>query len=84
MALNIKNPEAHVLAHRLAEKTGESLTTAVTEAIRTRLEELDHPGSVEAVLAAVAEVQEFVSRLPSRDTRPADEILRYDEFGLPD
>jgi hypothetical protein len=38
ISLNIKNPEAHELASELARLTGESMTTAVTEAIRERLE----------------------------------------------
>jgi antitoxin VapB len=38
MSLNIKNPEAHALAARLAKKTGETLTDAVTTALRERLE----------------------------------------------
>ncbi len=37
MSLNIKNEEAHRLASELAKLTGESMTTAVTEAIRQRL-----------------------------------------------
>jgi antitoxin VapB len=41
MSLNIKNPEAHVLATRLAKKTGETLTDAVTIALRERLERLE-------------------------------------------
>jgi antitoxin VapB len=41
MALNIKNPEAHALAARLAKKTGETLTEAVTAALRERLERLE-------------------------------------------
>lgn len=40
MGLNIKNDEANRLAHELAEVTGESLTTAVTIAVRERLERL--------------------------------------------
>jgi antitoxin VapB len=36
MSLNIKNPEAHALATRLAQKTGETLTEAVTTALRER------------------------------------------------
>jgi antitoxin VapB len=36
MSLNIKNPEAYRLAQELAELTGESMTTAVTEALRER------------------------------------------------
>jgi antitoxin VapB len=38
MTMNIKNAEAHRLARELAEITGESLTTAVTVAVRERLE----------------------------------------------
>ena len=41
MSLNIKNPEAHALAARLATKTGETLTEAVTQALRERLARLD-------------------------------------------
>ena len=41
MSLNIKNPEAHALAARLAEKTGETLTEAVTTALRERLARLE-------------------------------------------
>ena len=37
MSLNIKNPEAHALAARLAERTGETMTEAVTTALRERL-----------------------------------------------
>jgi len=38
MSLNIKNKEAHKLAQQLARFTGESMTVAVTEAVRERLE----------------------------------------------
>jgi antitoxin VapB len=40
MSLNIKNDETNRLAHELAQATGESLTTAVTVAVRERLERL--------------------------------------------
>jgi len=38
MSLNIKNEEAHRLARELAALTGESMTVAVTEALRERIE----------------------------------------------
>jgi len=38
MSLNIKNEEAHRMAKELARTTGESMTVAVSEAIRERLE----------------------------------------------
>ena len=37
MTLNIKDPEAHKLARKLADHTGETMTRAVTEALRERL-----------------------------------------------
>ena len=82
MALNIKNPEAHRLAQQLARETGESLTEAVTVALRERLASVTRhePAGLEA---HVAEIQEFVAALPDRDTRTPDEILGYDERGLP-
>ena len=82
MSLNIKNPEAHRLAKELAERTGESLTKAVTVALRERLSGLRRvqPGGL---MAAVAEIQDFVGALPDRDCRSADEILGYDDHGLP-
>jgi antitoxin VapB len=38
MGLNIKNPETHRLAQELAKRTGESMTAAVTTAVRERLD----------------------------------------------
>jgi hypothetical protein len=32
----------------------------------------------------VAEIQAFVKAQPERDARTAEQILGYDEFGLPD
>lgn len=83
MAMNIKNPEAERLAHELAELTGESLTAAVTEAVRERLQRVrdrSGAGMAERLLAIGRDV---ASRL-SDPYRNADhgEIL-YDERGLP-
>ena len=83
MALNIKNPETHRLAKELAERTGESLTKAVTVALRERLSGLRRQEKPGGLMAAVAEIQEFVGALPDRDCRSADEILGYDDHGLP-
>ena len=47
MSLNIKNPEAHALAARLAKKTGETLTDAVTIALRERLERLERTADLD-------------------------------------
>ena len=83
MALNIKNPETHRLAQELAEATGSNLTEAVTEALRESLHAHRQQDSLELLWAEVAELQQFVADLPDRDTRPPEEILGYDELGLP-
>jgi len=83
MALNIKNPEAHRLAQELAEATGNSLTDVVTEALRESLTAHRQKDTFEMLWAEVEEIQRFVVDLPDLDTRPADEILGYDQQGLP-
>jgi antitoxin VapB len=83
MSLNIKNPEAHRLARELAEVTGGTLTEAVTEALRDRLAEARMKDSVDLLLKEVREIQAFVADLPDRDTRTPEEILGYDDRGIP-
>lgn len=83
MALNIKNAEAHRLAQELAEETGESITEAVRTALRARLEAVRRERQSDTAFADVERIQTFVASLPDLDTRSADEMLGYDEFGLP-
>jgi antitoxin VapB len=83
MALSIKHPEADKLARELAELTGETLTEAVLNALRERVKRARakrKKGRVyDRIMAIVAEIE----KLPVLDPRPADEILGYDENGLP-
>ncbi len=46
MGLNIKNEETHRLAQELARLTGESITAAVTEALRERLDRVQRARNV--------------------------------------
>ena len=81
VVLSIKSAEADELARELARVTGESLTDAVTVALRERLERQRHDRSdlVERLLAIGASARD----LPWLDLRPDDEIIGYDEHGLP-
>lgn len=83
MALNIKNPTAERLAHRLAAATGETITEAVTVALRERLALVERSDQRSALEADVAAIQAFVAAQPDLDVRSADEILGYDAAGLP-
>lgn len=82
--LNIKNDEAHRLARELAAQRGSSLTEAVTTALSESLRAARDPAAgYAALLAEVRQVQELVAALPDLDVRDADEIIGYDERGLP-
>jgi antitoxin VapB len=83
MSLNIKNKEAHRLAQQLANVTGESLTTAVTEALRERLERVrrnPRDGMAERLMKIAKECGPRWKE-PLRSIDHGD--LLYDEKGLP-
>jgi antitoxin VapB len=84
MALNIKNTEAHRLAHQLAAETGETITEAVTVALRERLSAVRRKRERSTIHEEIVEIQAFIASLPDLDSRTPDEILNYDEYGLPD
>ncbi len=83
MALNIKNPTTEGLAQELARLTGTTLTEAVTVALRERLALVRRRQDPERLLDDIRELQTLVRDAPDRDQRTEDEILGYDEFGLP-
>jgi antitoxin VapB len=84
MALSIKDPEADRLARELAEATGESLTEVVVKALRERLR-LVKPDTrtEEQYLADIRKIVDDFNRHRVLDDRTADEIIGYDERGLP-
>jgi antitoxin VapB len=83
MALNIKDDTADRLARELAAATGESITTAVTTAVRERLERVQGSVPSEQRAQALAEIAARSSARRIRDGRSADEILGYGPDGLP-
>lgn len=83
MALNIRNPETERLAAELALLTGRTKTEAVTEAIRSHLDRLRRERSGRTLADELDAIGRRCARLPVRDSRSADEILGYDERGLP-
>jgi len=83
MALNIRNAEAEKLAAELARRTGESKTEAVTKALRDRLVRVRRERTKRRLADELEEIAEHCANLPVLDRRPAEEILGYDENGLP-
>jgi antitoxin VapB len=81
MPLSIKNSTAEKLARQLAEETGESLTEAIVHSLEERLERLKGRRSAPDLVEALLAIGQRCSTLPDLDTRPADEILGYDDTG---
>ena len=82
MSLNIKNEETHRLARELAELTGETMTGAVTVALRERLE---RQREIQEKRRAIREIRDRLAELPLRPGPGAVDHgdFLYDERGLP-
>jgi antitoxin VapB len=84
MALNIKSAEAHRLAQELAELTGKSLTQAVTDALRDRLESTKREHGKESLVDQLQAIGRAAAPHFKEPYRSADHgDLLYDERGLP-
>jgi len=82
MPLSIKDEETDRLARELARATGESLTEAIRVALRERLAR-ERARTRPGMVAAIRRIQDRLARCPVLDARSPDEILGYDERGLP-
>lgn len=85
MTLNIKNERAHELTRELARLTGESLTEAVTTAVRERLERVrGGQAQVRERAEALLTIGRGTARRLAEPVRGLDHgELLYDERGLP-
>jgi len=83
MALNIRNSETERLAAELARRTGETKTQAVTRALRERLARLRRERGKRRLADELNEIALHCAGLPELATRTPDEILCYDDRGLP-
>jgi antitoxin VapB len=83
MALNIRTPEAEKLAAELARQTGETKTEALVKALRDRLVRVRRERGRRRLADELEEIAEHCASLPVLDDRTADEILGYDNSGLP-
>jgi antitoxin VapB len=83
MAISIKSIETERLAREIVAKTGESLTTAIRKALEERLERLKQQKRSHILSGQLQDILRRVDGLPILDSRTPDEILGYDELGLP-
>ena len=77
--LYIKNPAAHRLAEQVSKRLGVTLSDAVIQALQEQLRRTGKPLNRKKVDALC----DRIGALPVLDNRTPDEILGYNEFGLP-
>ncbi|MGQ2908768.1 MAG: type II toxin-antitoxin system VapB family antitoxin [Aliihoeflea sp.] len=83
MALSIKDRETEKLARQLAERTGETITVATKRALEERLRRTGSDARKAALLEDLEAIRMRLSARPVLDNRTPDEIIGYDENGLP-
>ena len=83
MAISIKSIETEHLAREIAAKTGESLTGAIQKALEERLERLKNSRRIQPLAMQLDDILQRVDEMPDLDSRTPDEIIGYDENGLP-
>jgi len=83
MPLNIKHPEADRLARALAQQTGHTITDAVILALREQLRRQTGRTRLPSLREELLGISDRCAALPDFDTRSPEEILGFDEHGLP-
>jgi antitoxin VapB len=83
MPLNIKDPTTERFVRDLAAETGEGITVTIRKAVEDRLERVRRDKRAGRMKSDIIAIAKRCSSLPDFDQRSADEILGYDENGLP-
>lgn len=83
MAINIKDSETDRLAREVAKRTGETITDAIRTALQERLRRLVGRYTAPTKRERLYEILTRVDALPRLDARSEDEILGYEESGIP-
>jgi antitoxin VapB len=71
------------MARKVADRKGLSLTGAVREALREKLERESAEKETARRLEKLQQIAKGFSNLPILDDRTDDEIIGYDELGIP-
>jgi antitoxin VapB len=82
--VRIDDPEVEQLVHAIAQRTGETTAEVVMKALRERLEREEARASeVERIVEEAMAIGRHCAALPVLDARSSDEVLGYDQRGLP-
>jgi len=83
MAINIKDPETDRLAREVAKRAGETLTDAIRNSLLERLQRFAGRSAAPTKRDKLHEILSRVDALPRLDSGTDDQILGYDESGIP-
>ena len=83
MALSIRNKETERLAREVARETGESITQAILRSLEERLMRLNGRRLAGDLVQEMLSIGSRCAALPDLDSRSTDEILGYDNDGVP-
>lgn len=83
MVLSIKDSETDSLVRQLAALTGESITEAVFQSVKERLERLKSKNPPYYLAQELDAIAQRCASLPVIDSRSPEELIGYDEWGLP-
>ena len=83
MALSIKHPEADQLARELSRVTGLSITDAILKALREQLGRETGRSRTSGMAEDLRAISDRCGALPVLDLRTPEEIIGFDEHGLP-
>ena len=83
MSMNIKNKEASRLTRQLSKLTGESLTTAITEAVRERLDRVRRERGIDLAERLLLIGRDCAAHLKEPFRTIKHEDMLYDDRGLP-
>jgi antitoxin VapB len=84
MPISIKNPHTEQLARQLAKETGETITEVITKSLQDRLQRVHGRRTAQPLKEQVADILQRLDALPILSTASEDEILGYDENGIPE
>jgi antitoxin VapB len=83
MPLSIKDQETERLARDLARRTGETITIATKKALEERLRRIGAGRQKALLLEDMASIRRRCAAMTVLDARHPDEVIGYDEHGLP-
>ncbi|MDQ2840979.1 MAG: type II toxin-antitoxin system VapB family antitoxin [Acidobacteriota bacterium] len=81
--LNLKDAETYAPAPELAKLSNQTMTQAVKEALKENWRVPNLLKAIKPSYRASKGTDSQIAAAPTLDERSADEIIGYDEFGIP-